>query len=172
MDKNFLFLFILCLCLHILRTVYFLLKFKKIINPRNKFVFITMFLGMMVLWISWFQMCENDTSKLIIPEALQYFGLVLFILGIFLFIIPIFQLKGLENIDHFVTSGLYSKIRHPMYLGMIFWVIGYPLFLQSKYTLLSSILWIGNILLWRHLEEKELLQTFPEYKSYKKRTIF
>lgn len=29
------------------------------------------------------------------------------------------QLRGLENIDHLVTTGLYSRIRHPMYVGFI-----------------------------------------------------
>jgi protein-S-isoprenylcysteine O-methyltransferase Ste14 len=117
-------------------------------------------------------MSDNDLVILIIPEYIRYSGLILFILGLFFFVIPLIQLRGLENIYHLVTTGIFSIIRHPMYLGMIFWAIGYPVFMKAEFTLISSILWIANILYWKFLEEKELLYTFKDYESYKKRTIF
>ncbi|MFZ1289526.1 MAG: isoprenylcysteine carboxylmethyltransferase family protein [Melioribacteraceae bacterium] len=170
--SQFIILFCICFSLHVLRTIYSIFKYKKQINSKNKFIFLTMLIIMILLWVSFFQMSENDTVKLLIPEFVKYFGFILFILGLILFIVPLIQLKGLENIDHLVTNGIFSIIRHPMYLGMIFWILGYPLFMQAKYTLITSIIWIPNILYWRFLEEKELLNTFNEYKSYKKRTIF
>jgi hypothetical protein len=33
-------------------------------------------------------------------------------------------------------------------------------------------LFIGNILYWRYLEEKELVERFPAYNTYKKTTFF
>ncbi len=131
-----------------------------------------MIVVMFGLWISWFQMSELDPVELNIPESLQYFGLSLFIAGLLLFIIPLIHLRGLENIDRLITGGIFSVIRHPMYLGMIFWLIGYPLFLQAQWTLISSVLWIGNILIWQYYEENELLEIYPEYAAYKQKTWF
>ena len=117
-------------------------------------------------------MCEKDPVKLLLPDLLRYTGFIIFLTGILIFIILLTQLRGLENIDNLVTSGIYSVLRHPMYVGMIFWLIGYPIFLQSGLTLGSSTLWILNILYWRRIEEKELLEKYEKYKEYKMRTIF
>ncbi len=169
---KFLILFSVCLVLHSVRTLYSVFKYKNRIDSSNRLVFATMFLVMVGLWITWFQMCETDAGTLNIPPLVQYLGLALFILGLLLFIIPLLQLRGLENIDRLVTNGIFALVRHPMYMGMIFWVIGYPLFLQAKFTLMTSGIWIANILVWRHLEEKELLETYADYASYKKSTLF
>ena len=131
-----------------------------------------MFITMIALWLSWFQMCEKDPVKLLLPDLLRYTGPIIFLTGILIFIILLTQLRGLENIDNLVTSRIYSVLRHPMYVGMIFWLIGYPIFLQSGLTLGSSTLWILNILYWRRIEEKELLEKYEKYKEYKMRTIF
>ncbi len=117
-------------------------------------------------------MCDEDTTKLHLPEVIKVGGFILSSSGLLLFIIPLLQLKGLENIDMLVTRGVYSFVRHPMYLGFIFWVIGYPLAKDAGLSLLSALIWVPNILCWRYLEEKELLMRFKDYKSYKKRTFF
>jgi protein-S-isoprenylcysteine O-methyltransferase Ste14 len=59
-----------------------------------------------------------------------------------------------------------------MYLGFIFWLIGFPLYFGSSFSMVLSLPFIANILYWRYLEEKELEKRFPAYPYYKKTTIF
>ena len=128
---------------------------------------------MLLLWVSWFSMCIEDSYRFTIPEALQYSGLTLVICGIIIFIISLFTIKSLENYEgDLVTHGIYSIIRHPMYLSFIFWLIGFAVFTASSISVIFSILVIANILFWRYLEQKELEKKFPAYADYKKRTIF
>ena len=56
-------------------------------------------------------------------------------LGLGLALGGLFQLKGLENIDRLVTSGLFAKIRHPMYTGFILWILGWVI----RYGALASL---------------------------------
>ncbi len=174
MDQTFIILFCLCLLLNIIRTIYSVLKYKKLINPKNKIIFSVIFSVMVLLWISWFQMCENDPVKFYVPVFLRYAGLSLFILGLLLFIISFFQLRGVENLNHLVTNGIYSITRHPMYLGMIFWVIGYPLFIQSQYSLISSILWIATFYTgeiwkrkncWKNIASLNLIKCIHSFRA-------
>ncbi|MBN2285141.1 MAG: isoprenylcysteine carboxylmethyltransferase family protein [Tissierellales bacterium] len=117
-------------------------------------------------------MCFTDPAKISFPLLIRYIGLVLFIAGIFLFIFSHTKLKGFEDKGYLVRKGIYSKIRNPMYLGFIIWIIGFPLFLQKLLAFLSSIIWITCILIWKVLEEKELERKYPDYKEYKKKTWF
>ncbi|MGD8979738.1 MAG: methyltransferase, partial [candidate division WOR-3 bacterium] len=68
--------------------------------------------------------------------------------------------------------GIYSRIRNPMYLGFIVWVIGFPVFMQSMLTLLSAVLWIIHFMIWKTLEEKDLQRRFNGYREYMARTWF
>jgi protein-S-isoprenylcysteine O-methyltransferase Ste14 len=90
-----------------------------------------------------------------------------------MFLTALFTIKTLESYEgDLITSGIYSKIRHPMYLGFIFWLIGFPLIFEAIFSIILSLIFICNILFWRYLEEKELLDRFPTYLDYKKKTIF
>lgn len=85
----------------------------------------------------------------------------------------LFTIKTLESYEgDLITSGIYSKIRHPMYAGFICWLIGFPLIFEAIFSMTLSIIFICNILFWKYLEEKELWNRFPAYPDYKKKTIF
>ena len=59
-----------------------------------------------------------------------------------------------------------------MNLGFIFWILGYAIFQQSEYALISSFIWIPNILYWRKIEEKQLALKYPKFEQYKKDTFY
>ena len=83
------------------------------------------------------------------------------------------QKKGYSETDYLIKSGIYSRLRNPMYLGIIFIHIGIPLFFESMITLISALIWIAMIILWKHWEEKCLERKFGEqYINFKKRTLF
>jgi len=69
-----------------------------------------------------------------------------------------------------ISTGIYSKIRHPQYFGAILSHIGITILLSSLFSLLSTPLIIFLIYLFSWKEEKELIREFgKEYEVYKKK---
>lgn len=157
---------------HIIRTIYEILKHKKILKS-NRLTFVIIFFNMVLLWFSWFGLCSIDIIRITIPDVIRYLGIFLALSGVVLFLTALFTIKTLEDYSgDLITKGIYSKIRHPMYLGFIFWCIGGPVFYGGIFSSILSISFIGNILFWRYLEEKELEKRFSEYKFYRVKTYF
>jgi protein-S-isoprenylcysteine O-methyltransferase Ste14 len=173
MDKRlFYILVIVCAVTHIIRSVYEILKHKKVLEA-SKLSFVIMFINMLILWGSWVFLCGLDIYKITLPVTIRYLGLALWCSGIITFLMGLFTIRTLESYDgDMITKGIYSKIRHPMYLGFILWLIGFPIFFGALFSFLLSFLFIGNVLFWRNLEEKELEERFSTYKDYRKSTIF
>ena len=172
MLKSFIIWFVLCFICYLFRTVFEILKFSHNKFADNKWVIRTIYVVMAILWFSWLQMCLVDPIKMQFPFWIRLTGLVFFITGIFLFIFSHIQLRGFKDKGFLVKKGIYTKIRNPMYLGFIIWIISFPIFMQKTLALLSSIIWITQIMIWKVLEEKELEKEFPDYEEYKKRTWF
>jgi protein-S-isoprenylcysteine O-methyltransferase Ste14 len=128
---------------------------------------------MILLWISWFLLCNHDIYKIYLPGIIRYTGISLSIIGVIVFLAGLFTIRTLESYDgDLITTGIYSIIRHPMYLGFILWLIGFPIFFEASFSMVLSLPFIANILFWRYLEEKELEKRFPAYPVYRKTTIF
>ena len=171
-NRLFILLVLFCLFTHIIRTIYEILKHKKILKP-DRLSFTVMFLNMVLLWTSWFVLCRLDKSVIYLPGIISWFGIILVVAGVILFLVALFTIKTLETFKgDLITYGIYSKIRHPMYLGFLFWSIGSPVFDGALYSFILAILFSINVLYWRHLEEIELVNRFPGYISYKAKTIF
>lgn len=65
-----------------------------------------------------------------------------------------------------ITTGLYSIVRHPMYMGAVFLLFGIPLSLGSWLGLVGYIIIISS-LIWRIFdEEKLLMKSLPDYIEY------
>lgn len=131
-------LIIVCVVAHIIRSVYEILKHKKIIEA-NILSFVLMFTNMLILWGSWFVLCSLDIYKTNFPEILRYLGIILVCLGIIIFLMGLFTIKTLESYEgDLITKGIYSKIRHPMYLGFILWLIGFPMLFGALFSFIIS----------------------------------
>jgi protein-S-isoprenylcysteine O-methyltransferase Ste14 len=165
-------LVIACIITHIVRSVYEIIKHKQTLKP-NKLSFVIIFTNMILLWTSWVLLCKFDIYKVNFPDIIQYTGISLAGIGVIIFLTGLFTIKTLESYEgDLITTGIYSIIRHPMYLGFILWLIGFPIYFRSCFSMILSLLFIANILFWRYLEEKELEKRFPAYSDYKKSTIF
>lgn len=60
-----------------------------------------------------------------------------------------------------------------MYLGVMLLHLGIPLVFNSMLTLISALIWIPLLFIWKLAEERDLEKRFgKEYLEYKKRTFF
>jgi protein-S-isoprenylcysteine O-methyltransferase Ste14 len=129
--------------------------------------------GMVLMLTSWIWMCPLDPWRIYSHVAIRGIGLALLGAGVALAVAGLVQLRGLENIDHLITSGLFSKLRHPMYTGFISWILGWVIYYGAVMSLLVAIICVGAILYWRRLEEGSLLTLYGDaYRNYRNVTWF
>ncbi|MHB8337894.1 MAG: methyltransferase family protein [Ignavibacteriaceae bacterium] len=87
------------------------------------------------------------------------------------FLSPLVRIQP-ERKQHVVSKGVYSFVRHPMYLGAVLLFIGTPMLLGSLYGLIIGlgliILIAGRII----GEEKMLVNELDGYDEYKKKVQY
>ena len=117
----------------------------------------------------------------IFPYKELFSNFILKIIGIIL-ILSVFVLESISHRQHkqahdkageinrLVTNGIYSKIRHPIYLGWIFLNIGGFLLIQNLTSLFISIIFTFFWYLEAKSEEKFMNKKFKKYKKYKQKT--
>jgi protein-S-isoprenylcysteine O-methyltransferase Ste14 len=73
-----------------------------------------------------------------------------------------------------VTHGIYSKIRHPIFMGVILVYLGVEFIFQSIYGLLLVFFVLIPFYIYSAIEEEKILsEKFKdEYTAYKKKTLF
>jgi protein-S-isoprenylcysteine O-methyltransferase Ste14 len=77
--------------------------------------------------------------------------------------------KSAGGISHIVTTGIYARVRHPIYSGDIAGAWGIFL-LWTDLRVLASALWLTLVMAaWMYLEENALAARFGrEYRDYRK----
>lgn len=111
-------------------------------------------------------------------EATRWAGLALYTLGGVLRLWPVFVLgrrfSGLVAIQPghtLVTRGIYSRIRHPSYLGLLIGMLGWGLAFRSIIGVLLAAATVPVILARIRAEEALLAAEFgAEYEAYRART--
>lgn len=80
------------------------------------------------------------------------------------------RVAEIHRTDRIVSTGVYSIIRHPQYLGALLAHFGISFLLSAWFSLLSTPLMVILICLISRKEEKELIREFgQEYKDYRKK---
>ena len=111
-------------------------------------------------------------------ETLRWVGVVLFAAGGALRLWPVFVLgrrfSGLVAIQpghELETSGPYSVIRHPSYLGLLITLVGWALVFRSGVGLALAALTIPPLVARMNAEEALLREHFgARYEAYRART--
>jgi protein-S-isoprenylcysteine O-methyltransferase Ste14 len=71
-----------------------------------------------------------------------------------------------------VTTGPYAYVRHPMYAGAIFFILGIPLLLGSWVGLGLAVVLIAGFGYRAVMEERTLAAQFPDYAGYAARVRY
>lgn len=111
-------------------------------------------------------------------ETVRWIGVIVFVLGGVLRLWPVFVLgrrfSGFVAIQPghtLVTTGIYSIIRHPSYLGLLINPIGWALAFRSVVGLILVALMLIPTIARIRAEEALLLSRFGgEYEAYRART--
>jgi protein-S-isoprenylcysteine O-methyltransferase Ste14 len=111
-------------------------------------------------------------------EYLQAIGFIIGAIGVVILITGIMTLgKNFTtsiNPKSLVTYGIYSKIRHPIFIGVILVYLGIELIFQSIYGLLLVIFVLIPFYIYSAIEEEKMLSKIfkDKYTAYKKKTLF
>jgi len=109
--------------------------------------------------------------------VLYFLSIVLLALSILCFLVTIYYFRQPITPNPFPleksslrTNGIYSFIRHPMYLSAFLFIAGYVLYRSAYFTLLLCVPVIVFLLVKISWEEKFLSAKFEGYDEYKRRT--
>lgn len=130
-----------------------------------------------IIFISFITLAVQSVMTDTPVNIYSYIGLFLLIPSLILFTISRIQLGNSFQVSagahNLVNTGIYKKIRHPVYLFGSLFLLGVIIYLQLFYLL---IIWIGIIFIQKariKKEEKILYDKFGEhYTKYKKKTWF
>ena len=65
-----------------------------------------------------------------------------------------------------IQEGMYRRIRHPMYLGIIIGFVGIPLVLSSWWAMIPSIVIVGLFVYRTYREDQMLIDGLAGYSEY------
>jgi len=110
----------------------------------------------------------------------SFFGLVLFIVGWWLmtlalrenaFAAPVVKYQE-ERHQRVIDTGVYSVVRHPMYVGAVLLMIGMPLWLESDSGVVFAALPIATLVVRILIEERFLKRELAGYEEYTKKVRY
>ena len=140
------------------------------------------------LWVTLCSMCALvaiSSPEGLVMNALTYIGIILFIIGFGVEIVADNQKTAFRSIeankDSFITSGLWSKSRHPNYFGevLLWFAIAVISFSSLEglqlITLISPVftyillVYVSGVRMLEDMNDKKWANN-EQYKSYKKNT--
>ena len=109
---------------------------------------------------------------------LKYLGLFLFIFSFLMVFLAIVQNEFaaptvlISNEQKVIDSGLYSIVRHPMYLSFGIWCLGASLWLESYLGCILVLILFPPVLFRIYIEERELINELDGYLEYTKKVKY
>lgn len=134
-----------------------------------------------VAFAGWFVFIPTDVFRLQLLPAptlvVSVFGAALAAVGFAIMLTALYQnafatpvVRDQSERGHtLVDSGLYGRVRHPLYTGLILWLAGLALWLESYAALIALPVVVASLLVRIHVEEKTLRETLPGYAEYMER---
>lgn len=72
--------------------------------------------------------------------------------------------------DGLITSGAYAHVRHPMYTGVLIAMFGCWSIAPAWWNLAAWLALVGVLIAKSRIEERLLLELYPAYARYRRRT--
>ena len=107
----------------------------------------------------------------------NYLGLLVFIIGLIIWMLGRIHIKKsydvLPKAKKLITTGIYSKLTHPIYVGSILFFSGLSIFTLNLYIIIFTIILLIIQIKRAEIEEKVLIKKFGDkYLKHKKQTWF
>ena len=165
--------YIICACIWIC----FILHWTIGSIPKQKYFEIYAGCGigicLTLLILSLFGWFHTQTNTLAF-QILRTIGSILYILAIIIGVISLATLRikgkpeiGIENTTIFIEKGIFKVIRHPLYLGLSFWSIGFIFLIQSIPSIILGIIALFCFLMAAKKEDKFNINKFGKsYREY------
>jgi len=121
-----------------------------------------------LLFISWQKMFADNVLGFVLFFLAVIYWLIIFIAA---WSVHYQAIRNTAEIDKIISTGIYRRVRHPMYSGDI--ILAWGFFLAFPYlSVLIGVLWLTAVLLfWARLEEKAMTKKFGQaYLKYKSET--
>ncbi len=136
-----------------------------------------LFVGVQLLLFGLYAIMPSPFS-LILPAWLGYIGLVFTVLGGVFGVVAVAQqrsnLKAVptpKQNGRLITNGVYGLVRHPIYTGILFCGLGYALWEEGHLVRLLITALLALLFYFKaKYEESLLVEKYPEYIGYKKKT--
>lgn len=141
--------------------------------------------SMILIWVmitfgftAGFFLAKHDSWKSI-NSIITVFGLLLVLMGIIIRWIAIVQLGKSFTVDVAITDtarlktdGLFRRVRHPSYLGLLIIIVGFSATMNSLNSFFVFFIPVTLAVLYRiRVEEEVLFQEFGDnYTEYKSKT--
>jgi protein-S-isoprenylcysteine O-methyltransferase Ste14 len=71
---------------------------------------------------------------------------------------------------HLVTTGVYARLRHPIYTGIVVTIVGLLVRRPALVPALVAAAVVGFLAFKTRYEESRLLARYPEYADYRRRS--
>ena len=137
-----------------------------------------------VAFVAWMVFIPIDVFRLrllpapsfgasVLGAALASVGFAILLAAIYqnAFATPIVRDQS-ERGQTLVDTGLYARVRHPLYTGFLIFLFGLALWLQSYAAALALPVVLASLIGRIYVEEKTLRETLPGYAEYVERVHY
>ncbi len=148
-------------------------------SPRETFSMMISFTGLGIIPLIWIFTGEISSLNHETNWLIVVIGALLFTWALYLFRATHKALGAMWSVSldlrenhKLVTSGIYEKVRHPMYSAFWLWAVSQPFLLSNWVAGFSGIIGFGTLYFLRVGQEEAMMEKeFGEdYRNYRKRT--
>ncbi|NHJ02511.1 MAG: isoprenylcysteine carboxylmethyltransferase family protein [Candidatus Heimdallarchaeota archaeon] len=125
-----------------------------------------------------FDVCRYQWIAPLVVPLFKYLGFAAFVCSLLIYMLVMKENSFLSRIveiqeqQRVISTGPYAFVRHPMYLGNVFFVLSLPIALGSIIALVPALLFLICFIPRILFEERILIQELKGYKEYMRKVKY